>query len=71
MARSVPATRPLGRLKLVRGGDVARLNVKALDAIFSTEDVQVHHMVLAPGDVAVLLVQGVGRFDFQPLSPSQ
>lgn len=105
-----------------------RPNVKVLKALFSTDDVQVHHMVLAPGEevpwhfhnhvrdtfyvlcgpvmiftrdpeatttidtgdvfqtcdrqphrvlnacdheVSVLLVQGVGRFDFQPLSPPQ
>jgi quercetin dioxygenase-like cupin family protein len=103
---------------------MARLNVKVLDAVFSTDDVQVHHMVLAPGEevpchfhnhirdtfyvlrgpvtiftrepeattiidtgetlqtrdrqahrvlnssdheVSVLLIQGVGKFDFQPL----
>lgn len=104
---------------------MARLNVKVLEAVFATDDVQVHHMVLAPGEevpwhfhnhvrdtfyvlrgpvtiltrapeattvidtgdvfqtrdrqphrvvnasdheVAVLLVQGVGEFDFQPLA---
>jgi quercetin dioxygenase-like cupin family protein len=103
---------------------VARLKVQALEPVFSTDEVQVHRMVLAPGeevpwhfhthvrdtfyvlrgpvtistrepeataivdtgetlqtrerqphrvvngsdhDVSFLLIQGVGRFDFQPL----
>ena len=107
---------------------MARLKVKALDSLFSTAEVQVHHMILAPGeevpwhfhnhvqdtfyvlhgpitiftrepeattiigtgetfqtrdrqphrvvnatdhDVSVLLIQGVGKFDFEPLPPSR
>jgi quercetin dioxygenase-like cupin family protein len=104
---------------------VSRLKVKAFDSLFSTYEVQVHRMVLAPGeeipwhfhnhvrdtfyvlhgpvtiytrdpegsatigtgetfqtrdrqphrvlnatdhDVAVVLIQGVGKYDFMPLS---
>ena len=107
---------------------MARLNVRAFESVFSTDEVRVHRMVLAPGEevpwhfhnhvrdtfyvlrgpvtiftrepeattiidtgdvlqtrdrqphrvvnasdheVAVLLVQGVGTYDFQPLSPSR
>jgi quercetin dioxygenase-like cupin family protein len=107
---------------------VARLKVKTFDSLFSNDEVQVHRMVLAPGeevpwhfhnhvrdtfyvlhgpvtiftrepeatttidtgetfqtadrqphrvvnaadhDVSVLLIQGVGKYDFEPLPPSQ